>query len=169
MSKNDFLQADPEYRELSKAVQQFAETGTQPEQDALAYYFEKALRQHEGLSFESNMVLEKGLQDNLTYSRFEEIKQTATDFVNRLFEIVDAAINRTFAAAEIEALRKFEDKLKELEAHGFDDMIEDKLASKEPDYEKLVRESFGVENNPEMHLSDLNAYMNRLKKKRQVI
>ena len=164
MSETDFLQADPEYRELSKAVQQWTESGTQEEQDALAYYFEKALRKHEGLSFEPNMVLEKALQDNLTYSKHEEIKQTATDFVNRLFEIVDATINRTFAAAEIEAKRRLEDRLKELE-HGFDNKIEAKLSAKEPEYEKALRETFGLENNPVMHVSDLNKYMDQLKKR----
>ena len=159
MNKTDFLQADPEYRELSKAVQQWAESGTQQEQDTLAYYFEKALRKHEGLSFEANMVLEKGLQDNLTYSRFEEIKQTATDFVNRLFEIVDATINRTFAAAEIEALQKFEDKLKELEEHGLDDMIEKKLAKKPIETEQAILKSFGYD--PEVHLSELENYLKK--------
>ena len=164
MSETEFLQADPEYRELSKAVQQFAETGTTEEQEALSYFFEKALRQHEGLSFEPDMVLEKGLQDSLTYSKHEEIKATATDFVNRLFEIVDATINRTFAAAEIEALRKFEDKLKELEEHGIDDMIDKQLTAKAPDVEKAFRETFAEGTNPEVHLSDLNNY---LKKKRE--
>ena len=163
MSKTEFLQSDPEYRELSKAVQQFAETGTQEEQDALAYYFEKALRKHEGLHFESNTVLEKGLQENLTYSRYEEIKETVTNFVNRLFEIVDTTINTTFAKAEAEAMQKLEDKIQELEEHGIDNLIDSKLAAKEPECEKILREGLGV--NPEMHVSDLNRYMEQLKKR----
>ena len=127
MSETDFLQADPEYRELSKAVQQWTESGTQEEQDALAYYFEKALRKHEGLSFEPNMVLEKALQDNLTYSKHEKIKETATNFVNRLFGIVNATIDRAFAGAEENALQKFNERMEELETKGIDEMIEAKL------------------------------------------
>ena len=163
MSKTEFLQADLEYRELSKAVQEWASNGTQEEQEALSYFFEKALRQHEGLSYEPNTVIEKGLQDTITYSRFEEIKQTTTDFVERLFEIVNGAINRTFAAAEVKYMQELEDRLKELEEHGLDDMIEQKLAGKEVETERVLRKTIGIDN--EVHLSNLNRELEKLKKR----
>ena len=161
-----FLQNDPKYAQLSATVQKWAETGTKKEQEALAFYFEKAMRLRLNLPHDT---IEKGVTDlnNISVARYEEIKETAADFVNTLFNIVDTTINRAFEKAEQEGMQKLETKLQELEEHGLDDKIEAKLADKEPEYEKALRETFGVENNPVMHVSDLNEYMDKLKKKRE--
>ena len=173
--------SDPEYAKLSATIQEWAENGTPDEKRCLEYFFEKALREKFINSFETSntttdlkpfepdLTIEKAIKDKLTYSSFEELKETTNSFFDRLFGLVDSAMSKAFEEAEQKGMQLLEKKIAELEEHGIDDMIEAKLATKEPEYEKLVRESFGVENNPEMHLSDLNAYMNRLKKKRQVI
>ena len=167
MSNEKFLQNDAEYAKLSATVQEWSENGTKEEQEALSYYFEKALRKHEGLSFESNTVLEKAIQDSLTYSKHEEIKETATMFVNTLFCLVEKAAHDAFIEASEKGMKRLNAKIAELEATGIDAMLDKKLAAKEPEYEKLLRETFAEGSNPEMHVSDLNRYMETLKKKRE--
>ena len=153
MSETEFLQADPKYRELSKAVQTWATEGTPEEQKSLAYYFEYALREKLDLELAPDTTIEKGIQDTLTYSRLEEIRLTAINFVDRLFGIVNSTIDKTFAKAEAEAMKRLEDKLQELEEHGLDDMIEKKLAKKPIETEQAILKSFGYD--PEVHLSEL--------------
>ena len=166
MSETGFLQLDPEYRELSKTVQEWALNGTQEEQECLALYFEKAMRIKLGLPCDPDSIIEKGVLDlsKISVSRYEEIKATAEQFVTRLFTIVNTTIDKTFEKAEAEAMQKLEIKITELE-HDIDDKIEAKLAAKEPEYEKAIREGLGI--NPEMHVSDLNRYIDQLKKKRE--
>ena len=169
MSKEKFLQNDPEYAKLSATIQEWADNGTHEEKLALETFFEYAARKAFGLSHDNGNIetVDKAVRDTLSYSRLEEIRLTAINFVDRLCSIVNSTMDKAFAEAEQQGMQRLEDKLQELEEYGIDDLIEAKLAAKEPEYEKLVRESFGVENNSEMHLSDLNAYMNRLKKKRE--
>jgi len=160
MSEKKFLQADPEYAKLSATIQEWSINGTQQEQEALAFYFEKAMRHKLGLS--DNMI-EKGVTDlnKISVARFEEIKQTAADFVERLFSIVDTTINTNFEKAEAECMQKLEDKIKALEDHGYDDMINAKLADKPEATRKAIWKEIG---DPEIRRSDLDRL---LKKKRE--
>ena len=177
MNETAFLQSDPEYAKLSATIQEWAENGTPDEKKCLKYFFEKALRArfigsfeesniHTDLEpFEPNLTVEKALKDKLIYSRFEELEETTNTFFDRLFGLVDSSMNKAFAEAEQKGMQLLENKIAELEATGIDEMIEKKLAGKEVETERVLRKTIGIDN--EVHQSDLNRELEKLKKKRE--
>ncbi len=157
------LQENPEYRELSKAVQDFATNGTPDEKLALECYFEGAINRRllDG-KWALNPEIEKQIQNNLSYARHEEIKETANKWVTSLFNIIETKLDTEFKKAETKYMQQLNEKLEAFEATGIDEMIDRKLESKEPEVEKLLLSSFPGD--PVIHYSDLTKALDSQKK-----